>query len=193
MSRASPTHSQGLLGPTQHQLSCTLYLLCKAAAVSGPIFWMGDPSRLAKAFQLISAGGNIQTWAQVLNLHWGLTCPLAEQQGVVGPEARGRGRGMGLLGGGPHQLPQKESEVSGAWREQAVFISLVREGAGQGGAGGGQGRGMSSSFWSSILRSSRKRVGVRTCVRGPRAGAQGWGGGVTAWGPSNRGPWELRN
>lgn len=37
----------------------------------------------------------------------------------------------------------------------------------------GQGKGMSSNFWSSILRSSRKRVGVRMCEEPGQEGRDG--------------------
>lgn len=41
------------------------------------------------------------------------------------------------------------------------------------GSGGGQGKAMSSSFWSSVLRSSRKRVGVRMCEEPVQQGRVG--------------------
>lgn len=49
-----------------------------------------------------------------------------------------------------------------AGRNMGVYFS--EKGRGQVRQGReGQGREMSSSFWSSVLRSSRKRVGVRMC------------------------------
>lgn len=84
----------------------------------------------------------------------------------MGPE--GQVREEGPREAGPGQLHQKEGEVGAGGRREgrrSLFLWGWR--------GAGQGKAMSSSFWSSILRSSRKRVGVRMCEEPGQRGRVG--------------------
>lgn len=87
---------------------------------------------------------------------------------------------------GPVQVPGKESEVATGWqKKRREFISLEREGGRSGWGQEDQGRAIFSSFWSSVLRSSRKRVGVRMCEEPGQEGRAGsW---ATTSGPPARG------
>lgn len=87
---------------------------------------------------------------------------------------------------GRHRSPGRKAD--GCWpraEERTLFFWKGR--VRSRGAGKGQGKAMSSNFWSSILRSSRKRVGVRMCEEPGQEGRVG----VDAWVPATSQPGSL--